>query len=237
MTRLPVTVRIAYLIVGIALFPAVFSLTYVVFRLAFTSQDFVPNVAMFFIGFTSHFIFFLAFRKPMLAYVIGHELTHAMWVIIFRGRVKSIKVTSRGGQVRATKANPLIILAPYFFPLYTLAVIAIWQLVRWFYPPFQSLFPVAIFLIGFTWSFHLLLNLYMLRESQQDIRAVGHVFSAVFIYALNVFILGLLVTYISSSLTYSVLFQKLKANILFPYNYVGDWISDTIELTRNATPR
>lgn len=226
--------RIAYLIVGIALFPAVFSLTYVVFRLAFTCQDFVPNVATFFIGFTSHFIFFLAFRKPMLAYVIGHELTHAMWVIIFRGRVKSIKVTSRGGQVRATKANPFIILAPYFFPLYTLAVIAIWQFVRWFYPPARSLFPVAIFLIGFTWSFHLLLNLYMLRESQQDIRAVGHVFSAVLIYALNVFILGLLVTYISSSLTYGVFFQELKANILFPYNYVGDWISDAVELTRNA---
>ena len=232
MSRHPLLLRIIYFIVGITLLPATFSLTIVVFRRAFACQDFVPNVLPFFIGFVSYLIFFLAFRKPMLAYVFGHELTHALWVLIFRGRVKSIRVTKNGGAVKATKTNPLIILAPYFFPLYTLIVICIWMLASYLYP-IQRFFYIAIFFIGFTWSFHLLLNLYILRESQHDIRAVGHVFSAVMIYALNIFILGILITFISGSLTFTSFFDELKADLVIPYQYVADWISCAYEYLRN----
>ncbi len=232
MSRHPFLLRIIYFIVGMTLLPATFSLTIIVFRRVFSCQDFVTNVLPFFIGFISYLIFFLAFRKPMLAYVFGHELTHALWVLIFRGRVRSIKVTKNGGAVKATKTNPLIILAPYFFPLYTLFVICIWMLASYLYP-IQRFFYIAIFFIGFTWSFHLLLNLYILRESQHDIRAVGHIFSAVTIYALNVFILGILITFISGSLTFTSFFDELKIDLVIPYQYVADWILRAYEYLRN----
>src|SRR5687768_10268500 len=61
---------------------------------------------------------FLLLPKPMLLYVFGHELTHAVWTWAFGGRVKRFKVTRGGGHVIITKSNFLIALAPYFFPLY-----------------------------------------------------------------------------------------------------------------------
>jgi hypothetical protein len=213
---------LVYFIVGIALLPAAIGLTMVAVQRTAACTDLMPNVLVFVIGFVSHLIFFVAFRKPMLAYVVGHELTHALWVIAFRGRVKSIRVTRNGGSVRATKANPLIILAPYFFPLYTLVVIGLWILIEHLYPVGRY-FSIPVFLIGFTWSFHLLLNLYILREAQSDIHALGYVFSAVTIYSLNVLTFALLITFISNDLTFSTMFGDLRSGLLVPYGHVGRW--------------
>ena len=231
MTRLPFTLRLLCLIIGFLILPAAFSITISVFRLTYNCPDFIPNLMTFFIGFISHMIFFLAFRKPMLAYVVGHELTHALWVLMFRGRVRSIRVSKNGGAVKASKVNPLIILAPYFFPIYTLVVIGIWLILNYFFN-IQKFFPLAVFFIGFTWSFHLLLNLYILMESQQDIRAVGRIFSAIIIYTFNVFILGLLITFVSQTLSYRSFFNQLSAGFLLPYWRVMDWITIGFEKLR-----
>jgi hypothetical protein len=69
-------------------------------------------------------VVFLLLPKPMWIYVFGHELTHVLWTWIFGGRVKKMKVSSAGGQVVISKSNFVIALAPYFFPLYTVLVIA-----------------------------------------------------------------------------------------------------------------
>ena len=69
-------------------------------------------------------VIFLLLPKPMWIYVFGHELTHALWTWLFGGRVKKMKVTSAGGHVVVSKTNFLIALAPYFFPLYAVLVIA-----------------------------------------------------------------------------------------------------------------
>ncbi|MBI3191792.1 MAG: M50 family metallopeptidase, partial [Pedosphaera parvula] len=61
-------------------------------------------------------VIFLLLPKPMWLYVVGHEMTHALWTWLFGGRVKSLKATSKGGQVVVTRSNFLIVLAPYFFP-------------------------------------------------------------------------------------------------------------------------
>ena len=68
-------------------------------------------------------VIFLLLPKPMWLYVFGHELTHALWAWLFGGRVKKMKVTSAGGHVVVSKTNFLIVLAPYFFPLYAVLVI------------------------------------------------------------------------------------------------------------------
>ncbi len=68
---------------------------------------------------------FLLLPKPMLVYVFGHELTHAVWTWLCGGRVKRFKASASGGHVILTKSNFLIALAPYFFPLYAVLVILI----------------------------------------------------------------------------------------------------------------
>ena len=62
-------------------------------------------------------VVFLLLPKPMLLYVFGHELTHALWTWVFGGRVKKFKVTGKGGHVVITKSNFIIVLAPYFFQI------------------------------------------------------------------------------------------------------------------------
>ncbi len=73
-------------------------------------------------------VIFLLLPKPMWIYVFGHELTHALWAWLFGGRVKKMKVTSEGGHVVISKTNFLIVLAPYFFPLYAVMVVAVFAI-------------------------------------------------------------------------------------------------------------
>ena len=40
-------------------------------------------------------VIFLLLPKPMWIYVLGHELTHALWTWLFGGEVKKMKVTAR----------------------------------------------------------------------------------------------------------------------------------------------
>src|SRR5687767_14153129 len=68
-------------------------------------------------------VVFLLLPKPMLLYVFGHELTHALWTWCFGGRVKRFNATANGGHVVISKTNFLIVLAPYFFPLYVALIV------------------------------------------------------------------------------------------------------------------
>src|SRR5438132_11841515 len=70
-------------------------------------------------------VIFLLLPKPMLVYVFGHELTHAVWTWLFGGRVKKFRATSEGGHVVVSKNNFLITLAPYFFPVYVAIVVLV----------------------------------------------------------------------------------------------------------------
>jgi tellurite resistance protein TehA-like permease len=57
-------------------------------------------------------VIYLLLPKPMLLYVFGHELTHALWTWLFGGKVKKFKASAKGGHVIVTKNNFLIALAP-----------------------------------------------------------------------------------------------------------------------------
>ncbi len=192
--------RFLYFLLGVLLLPACAALTVTCVRAIALAEDLSSNLLFFGTGFVSHLAFFLLFNKPIRTYVIGHELTHALWVVLMRGRVKRIKVRKASGYVRATKVNPLIALAPYFFPIYMLAVIGLYYLLKKFWPV-ERYFNYLLFAVGFTWSFHLLLNTWMLAREQDDVRVGGVLFSYIAIYLLNVVVLGLLLCFVSTSIT------------------------------------
>ena len=131
---------------------------------------------------------FLLLPKPMLIYVFGHELTHAVWTWIFGGRVKKFKVGSKGGHVIITKSNFLIALAPYFFPLYAALVILVYVLghLIWDWHRYVVWFH---FLLGAAYAFHLTLTWYILQTRQSDITEQGYLFSATVIWIGNVLVL------------------------------------------------
>ena len=99
-----------------------------------------------------------ALSHPVRMYVLGHELTHALWGLLFGARPSDVRVSASGGSVRLTKSNMLITLAPYFFPFYTFLVIIVALVTYAFFRPLPYL-PLWLFLIGFTWSFHVLFTL------------------------------------------------------------------------------
>lgn len=132
-------------------------------------------------------IFFLL-PKPMWIYVFGHEFTHALWAWLFGGRVKKMKVTSTGGHVVVTKTNFLITLAPYFFPVYAVIVIAVFASGHWIWG-WTRFFVYFHLLLGATYAFHVTLTFQTLQTQQSDITSQGYLFSGVIIFLGNAGIL------------------------------------------------
>jgi len=143
------------------------------------------EVAALFAGFAAHLLIWSACPRPVRAYVLGHELTHALFGLLFGARVSNLRVGLRGGSVTLTKSNVLITLAPYFFPFYTILVVAAALVARCFVSPLPC--PFAwLFAVGFTWCFHVCFTIRSVAQEQPDIEEYGRVFSYVFIWIFNV---------------------------------------------------
>lgn len=133
-------------------------------------------------------VIFLCLPQSTWLYVVGHELTHVVWSWGFGGKLKKFKASSKGGYVIITKSNSLIALAPYFFPLYAMIVVAIFAPLNAFWPQPQ-LVPVFHLLLGTTYAFHVTWTWEVIRTEQSDIINQGYVFSAAVIALGNLFIL------------------------------------------------
>jgi len=122
---------------------------------------------------------------PVKTYVLGHELTHAIWGLLFGAMPSRLRVSESGGSVNLTKSNMLITLAPYFFPFYTFVVVVAAIITYAFIRPLPWL-PLWMFMVGFTWAFHVLFTIETLAQRQPDVKLYGRIFSWVFIFLANV---------------------------------------------------
>src|SRR5476651_2166923 len=113
-------------------------------------------------GAACRIVIFLLLPKPMWVYVFGHELTHALWTWLFGGRVKKMKVTSKGGHVVISKTNFVIALAPYFFPLYAVIMILAFAIGHLIWD-WKNYFVFFHLLIGAAYAFHLTLTFHVLQ--------------------------------------------------------------------------
>ncbi len=140
---------------------------------------------------------YLLLPKPMRLYVLGHELTHVLWTWLFGGRVKKFKASSRGGHVVITRSNFLIVLAPYFFPLYAAIVGACFSVghLVWNWTLYVVWFHL---LLGAAYAFHVTLTWNALQTHQTDISSQGYFFSAVIVFLGNIMVLMLGIPLLSS---------------------------------------
>lgn len=208
--------------------PAVSAVLYTSLGLLMQTGDFIQRTLYFLFGIASYLVIFLAFKKPLVTYVFGHELTHVLWVLLFRGKIDSMKISRKGGYIKTNRKNFLILLAPYFFPLYTLLVILANIIISYFYN-IDRYFPVIAFALGFSWCFHILLNALAISRSQDDFKHAGTFFSISIVLLFNVFILGLLLTFISGTYTLHDYFAALRENIVAAYLIIATGIKTAVK--------
>jgi hypothetical protein len=148
----------------------------------------------------------LSRRSRMAIYVFGHELTHAFWAKVFGARVLEFKVGSGGGHVVLSHSNWWVVLAPYFFPLYSLALLVAVGILSVFWElPITS--GALLFALGLTWGFHLISTARVIAHDQSDLRRYGRVFSLCLIYLLNLALFLAVLTLISPHITFPELWQ------------------------------
>ena len=170
-------------------------------------------------GMAAFALCWMAVSHPVKTYVLGHELTHAIWGLLFGALPSKLRVSASGGSVNLTKSNMLITLAPYFFPFYTFLVIVVALITSAFIRPLPCL-PLWMFAVGFTWAFHALFTLETLAQRQPDVKLYGRIFSWVFIFLANVALI-LLFLASTTSLTFAQLGGFLVNRIIAAYVGVG----------------
>lgn len=170
-------------------------------------------------GMVAFALCWMAVSHPVKTYVLGHELTHAIWGLLFGALPSKLRVSASGGSVNLTKSNMLITLAPYFFPFYTFLVIVVALITSAFIRPLPFL-PLWMFAVGFTWAFHALFTLETLAQRQPDVKLYGRIFSWVFIFLANV---ALVLVFLASttSLTFAQLGGFLLNRVIDAYVGVG----------------
>ena len=146
------------------------------------------------------FIAFFGLPRPVILYVFGHELTHALWVWLMGGRVTRFRVGRQGGHIVTDRTNFWIALAPYFFPLYSILAIALYGAVSLFVnvrPYGQLLYAI----IGVTWAFQFTFTCWMILKNQSDLSDHGTFFSLVVIYLMNLVLLTVMLILASLQIT------------------------------------
>ncbi len=169
-------------------------------------------------GFLVWIVMFFILPRPFRTYVLGHELTHAVWGLLMGAKIGKMKVGKSGGHVELSKSNFLISLAPYFFPFYTGLVIALWCIAGFFWnlSGYEAWWLAAI---GLTWGFHVTFTVVMLCQHQPDVHEHGRIFSYTVIYSVNLLFVALWMVLVGSP-TFRTLWAALQSETLAAYHAV-----------------
>ncbi|GHT04964.1 hypothetical protein AGMMS5026_08460 [Endomicrobiia bacterium] len=204
------------------LIPAVGGAGYIFIKsfLYFTVLN-VDRYIPFWIGILCYIVFQVILYKPMKTYMFGHELSHAIAGILSGAKIKKFDVGKESGSIALTKDNIWITLAPYFFPIYTSAVIIIYIFLGWFIN-IKQFYGYFLFLAGFSIAFHVALTIYILSIEQSDLKIYGTFFSYVIIFMVNIAVFVLLAALVfPDDIDVKDIFLRIFDNIADIYKFIG----------------
>ena len=126
-------------------------------------------------------------------YIFGHELAHWIFAKVFMKETRNFKVGKNSGAVQVKNPNIWVVLAPYFYPTFTILWLPFWFAFRYFKDEIPYSLEIFFVVLGLSWAYHLVLTLYALKFEQSDIERAGRPLSFSIIFFINmVFIYGLL---------------------------------------------
>ena len=157
--------------------------------------------------------------------VLAHELTHAFFALITFHKVKGIKINQddTGGTMSFEgEGNWLIIIGPYFFPLYCLFSMFFISV----YTMFAPMNLILNLILGFFVGFHFDMVGSQIHEKQTDLPKVGYPFCAVFLLPANLWMIGSVLAFNSKGWEGVWLYQSLisslnERNLSYLANLIG----------------
>jgi hypothetical protein len=226
-----VPTRLVKMIAGVLLLPVNWVLSRTFFeeftRATLTHHFWRTEEFYFFmLGAVVWLIAFLGLPRLLLIYVFGHELTHALLVWAQGGEVMAFKVRRDGGYIIADRRDFFVSLAPYFFPIYSVAVILVYGAIGLFYPQVWLYHRWLCALLGVTWAFHLSFTCWMIPKQQTDLLLHGTFFSLVVIYLANLLVLTVLLIAACPQVTWAGFSADLTANAT---NF-SDWLLHAVRV-------
>ena len=206
------------LIIGVLSIPIAVGVTVAFYKNLVLINALASSLSFFLWGISAYVVLHLLFYKPTYLYVLGHEAVHAGIAWIFGGKIKSFKVSEKGGSVGTSKSNVVVELSPYFVPIYAIIITLVYFVIASSYRVNGSVF---IFLIGFALAFHMISTIEVMKIRQPDIVKSGYFFSIITVYALNIIVIALM---------FSLMFPEFSAKKFFIDSwemskdaYIGIW--------------
>lgn len=120
-------------------------------------------------------------RKPERMYLWSHEFSHLIAAKIFLRKVHSFHITSRdGGKVVIDRTNVIIDLAPYIFPLYSIAAGFTAVIFRPASPSWVG--DIYLSVASFLFSMHIVFSFEGFFRGQPDVKRSGRLFSGAVVF-------------------------------------------------------
>lgn len=178
-------------LIGLALLPVLLAVLVATFMLVRQIPFLSTTIWYIVLGLVLYTFFHTFVYQPVGLYVMAHEFTHAAFALLFGYRVKKIKISTGGGYVEMSESNFVIDLAPYFFPLYTVILIAaFYGLDRLF--DWSNFYWLFFIFVGIFLSFHFLSNWDVLKIEQPDLNSTGKIFAVIFVIISNLLVINVL---------------------------------------------
>ena len=142
--------------------------------------------------------------------VIAHELTHSFFALLTLHKVKHIRLNpdDTGGEMGYEgKGNWLIVIAPYFFPLFGLC-----------YAIFMTFMPENLIfngILGYFLGYHTDTVCSQIHPKQTDLPKVGYTFCWLFLPGANFWIIGSFLAFNSRGFQGVALYGKFINKLLF----------------------
>lgn len=140
--------------------------------------------------------------------IVAHELTHAFFALLTFHKVKHIRVEaddSGGSMGFEGEGNWLIVIAPYFFPLFGF----FFMLFVSFYTYFAPMNLILNGVLGYFLGYHMDTVASQIHEKQTDLPKVSYRFCWMFLPGANFFVIGSTLAFNSKGWEGVLIYQRL----------------------------